>query len=285
VPSTSLASGASSDGVPGTRRTLADVKVRNTDRLALGLGVCTFVGWLWVSRSFGFWFDEWDFVLHQPTGAGAYFLPHNEHWSTLPIVVYQVLLGTVGMHSHIPYMAALLLFHVGTAMLLFRIIRRRAGDVLALIGMALLLIFGWGVDDFLWAFQIGFLGPAFFGLIAIDQLDAREWRLARGIGVAAALVVSVASSGIGLAFVIAAAATLLLDRSRRARLWLIGPPLVTYLAWYATVGASRVSPIDALLSVSTFTGLGGFVAYGVGAVGAAIAGVGTGWGDVLCFRL
>src|SRR5664279_5712238 len=66
---------------------------------------------LFASRGLWFFYDEWDFIssrgLHHP--ALGLFAPHNEHWSTLPILSYRVLLTR--LHTYLPYLLVLFLVH------------------------------------------------------------------------------------------------------------------------------------------------------------------------------
>ena len=70
---------------------------RRPSRLALAIHVLVLVGGFMalVSCAMGQWFygDEWDFLGHRGL-AGAersLWAPHNEHWSTGPILIYRAL--------------------------------------------------------------------------------------------------------------------------------------------------------------------------------------------------
>jgi hypothetical protein len=52
--------------------------------------------------------------------------PHNEHWSTLPILVYRMLWRFFGLRTYVPYKLITILLHLTTAVLL-RVVMRRAG--------------------------------------------------------------------------------------------------------------------------------------------------------------
>ncbi|MDP8928593.1 MAG: hypothetical protein M3O70_08485, partial [Actinomycetota bacterium] len=59
-----------------------------------------------VMASRGHWFviDEWAFLTDRHLGdVRGLFVPHNEHWSTLPIVLWRGLFAAVGLHSYWPY--------------------------------------------------------------------------------------------------------------------------------------------------------------------------------------
>lgn len=259
------------------------VRLPHATLIAAGLAIVAVCAYLWLSRGFQFYFDEWDFVLHQPATALDYFAPHNEHWSTVPILIYQALLNIMGMRSHVPFMATLLLMHAASALLLFRIVRRRSGDLPAIAATVLLLAFGWGADDFLWAFQIGFQGSIMFGLLAIDLLDSDSPGRLRSIAAAGSLLVAVASSGAGVAFVAAVGVDLAFHRVRRPRLFTVAPAIAGYLVWFLFLGRPHVHAAQNLLAPTTLALLAQYVAFGIGAATAAVAGIGTYFGGPVVF--
>src|SRR5260370_40871261 len=89
-------------------------------------------------------------------------------------LIYAVLLNTVGMRTYIPYMAVLLALHATTVVLLFELVRRRAGDVIGIGAAVLLLVMGAAWENLLWAFQIGFVGSLACGLAALILIP-RMW--------------------------------------------------------------------------------------------------------------
>src|ERR1041385_1004162 len=119
------------------------------------------------ARGQWFWFDEWDFltlrgIRHAPIGL---FQPHNEHWSTVPILVYRALGAAVGLHHYLPYLAVVFVLHLTAAHLLWRIMRR--GGVAPLVAAAAAGVFallGAGYENLLWAFQMGFVASLTLGL-------------------------------------------------------------------------------------------------------------------------
>jgi hypothetical protein len=55
----------------------------------------------------GQWFftDEWEYITPNLPGMGRLGLfvpPHNEYWSTSPILVYRGLFAAFGLHSYLP---------------------------------------------------------------------------------------------------------------------------------------------------------------------------------------
>ena len=209
---------------------------------------------LWLSRTFNFYFDEWTFILPSDASWTVYLQPHNEHPAMLLRLIYAVLLGTVGMRSYLPYMAVLLALHATSVVLLFELVRRRAGDVVAIAAALLLLVLGAGWENLLWAFQIGFVGSVACGLSALLVLSEsgrphpREARNASQAGpphqvgrpgpAALLLFGSLLFSGIGLFFLIAAGVWLALTPDRRRELVWLAPVAFALVAWYLAYGRS-----------------------------------------------
>ena len=196
---------------------------------------------LFFTRSFTFYFDEWSFITTAPDWTIAtYFEPHNEHPSMLLRLLYAALLGTVGLRSYLPYMAVLYLAHFANVLLLFELVRRRAGELIAVVAALLLLVLGMAWEDLFWAFQVGWLASVAFGLGALLALQMRRrWRAAAATGL---VVVSLSFSGVGLVFAVAAAIHLLLAPTRRNELWWFVPVAISLLAWYTAFGRFGTHP-------------------------------------------
>ena len=141
-------------------------------------------------------------------------LPHNEHLSLVPVLVFKALFSTVGIDSYVPYRVAGLALHCGVVVLLFVYARRRVGDVLALAAAATVLFLGTAWPDVLWPFQIGFLGSLAAGIGALLALDREDRR--GDITAAVLLAVALASSSLGIPLLFAFALEVL-GRPDRAR--------------------------------------------------------------------
>jgi len=259
---------------------LGDLPVRRAPWLAAGLGLVAMAIVLYLGRRLNFFGDEWTFVfVRRGSGAEVFFGPHNEHWSTLPVLIYRALFATVGLRTYWPYLAVLELLHAGSALLLFAIIRRRSGPALALGAMLLFLFLGRGGENILWAFQIGFVGSVFCGLLAILLLDEAPISAGRRIAASLALVASLMFSGMGLFFCGAIAVDLLIDRPRRSATVVLIAPGVAYLAWFLTFGVSGVASHRSPLSVAALVSLVHYVPFGLGAAIAGLAGFSSHWGE------
>ena len=249
--------------------------------LVLAAAAVTTVGLLYLTRRFDFFYDEWDYVLGASTWTvGSYFYPHNEHWSTLLMVWYKAGLSIFGARNYHVFMAGVLAVDAAVACLLFVLIRRRCGDVLAIAAAALLLGLGRGSDDILWAFQIGFTGAVAFGLVAtllVQGENLPAWRLALASG---AMLCSLVSQGTGLFWWVLVAVDLLFSPPRRRYLWILVVPLLAYLVWFAAIGHATITGHRSPLSVEAFHELAGYVPTGIGAAIAGVFGLSVRWGEM-----
>jgi hypothetical protein len=216
--------------------TAANVRMPHARWIVAGGSLIVCAVLLVFARDYTFFHDEWTFIVTSPGwNLGTIFRPHNEHPSMLLRLVYLALLDTVGLRSYVPYMVVLLLFHLADVVLLFEVIRRRAGDLIAVAAAGVLLVLGAGAEDYLWAFQLAWLASVAFGLAALLVLQGRSTPL-RGGGAAGLLAVSLMFSGIGLPFAIAAAVILLASPGRRRDLVWFLPVALALVLWSVTFG-------------------------------------------------
>src|SRR5207302_8209285 len=126
------------------------------------------------------------------------------------------------------------LAHFANVLLLFHLVRRRAGDLIALVAAFLLLVMGMAWEDLYWAFQVAWLASLAFGLGALLLLQTdRSWRAPAAAGLVA---LSLSFSGVGFVFAVAAVIPLLLTPTRRHELWWFVPVAIALLVWYAAFG-------------------------------------------------
>lgn len=274
-PSLEVAVEESAEPVPGpSRPTLGSLRVPYAWPLISALAVIA-VGWLvYGARRFTFYFDEWDWVDRSAHWTlNDYFVPHVVHWSTVPMLVYKALFETVGMHSYIPYLAAMALMHAAGALVLFALLRRSAGDALAFAGTVIFLFLGTGAEDLDWAFQVGFDGSVTFGLLGVYLLTADEAGRWRQVGGLVALLLGLGCSGIGLFYCVWAGVDNLLVRNRRRRLWVVGTALVVFAVWYLHYGRAAVAQGgDKPYSLSTLRLEISYIPLGIGNVAAGLLG-------------
>lgn len=253
--------------------TAAEVRVPRVRLLVAVAALATCLAILWLSRGFTFYFDEWEFILNAPDWSFASYLqPHNEHPAMLPRAIYAVLLSTVGLRSYVPYMLVLLALHAASALLLFELVRRRAGDLIGMACALLLLVIGAGWEDLLWAFQMSFVGSVACGLGALVALEDPPSR--RRLGLATGLLTaSLMFSAVGLFFGLAGAVKLAATPSRRHELLWLVPLGVAFAAWYVAFGRNGSLP-NPPSSASNILVLPAYVLWGLGSSLLGLAGVG-----------
>ena len=216
---------------------VAEVRVPHSALLAVVAAALATAALVYLTRSVTFHQDEWNFIVDRPGWTmDSLFRPHNEHWSTVPVVIYKVLLALVGIRNHLPYMVVLELLHGVASLSLFALIRTKSGDLLALLGMSVFLLNGLGLPNLFWAFQIGWVASVATGIAAWLAVQPSLVSQTRALVSAGLLVISLASSGIGLFFLLVVLLRLAFDASVRSRGWCILPPVLAYAWWFVFFG-------------------------------------------------
>jgi hypothetical protein len=213
-----------------------------------------------------FFRDEWAFIgekLDALSLPDRYLLPHNEHWSLLPILAYRTLHATVGVGSYWPYLGLLLLLHLGVTHVLWRLMLVTGSKpIIATALAAVFSVLGAGAEDLVWAFQISFVGSTLMGVSAVFMAvtGTASWRktsLLAGLTLA-----SLATSGVGLAYLIVVP-LVLAWRRRRYAVAAFGLPLLVYIMWHAHYGSSFEYPPNGSATVPLI--VGAFVVVGLAA--------------------
>jgi hypothetical protein len=233
---------------------------------------------LWLGRGMTFFSDEWAFIENRSLGdPGTWLPPHNEHWSTLPVIAYRLLVETVGLRTYVPYLAAVVALHGVVVTLVFIAIRRSSGPLAAVAIAILLLCYGSGFENLYWGFQTGFVGATAFGVAALLALDRRDER--GRWGVAILLTLGLATAGIELAFCVAVAIETVFSRRLRSMLVPLAIPAGIYAVWFVTLGRSGIRPTTALSS-SAIVDVPSSIITGFSNAAGAITGVGPTFGIV-----
>jgi hypothetical protein len=208
--------------------------------MALASGVLV----MWMTRRVTFVNDEWDWIGERYQGGLASLLrDHNEQLLAAPLLVYKVLLHTVGLEHHWPYTLVWVIAHLLCVTLAFVLVRARLGGIAALIAVAPLLVLGSSWETVLWPPAAMTFVPVTAGLLAA------WWALDRGPGprndvlACLALLVATASSSACVPLLLAVALELVLAGRRRA-LWIPAVPLAAFGAWYVGYGSSGDASLD-----------------------------------------
>lgn len=192
-----------------------------------------------------FFYDEWAFVgskLDAVPFPERYLLPHNEHWTMLPLMAYRTLGATVGVGSYWPYLGLLLLLHLGVTHVLWQLMLVTGSKPIVATALAAVFsVIGSAAEDVVWAFQIAFVGATFFGVSAVylAVTGSASWR--KTIVLACLITASVASSGVGLGYLLVVP-MVLARRRRRYAVVALCLPLLVYVTWYALFGRSLTHP-------------------------------------------
>ena len=113
-------------------RTATSVEVQ-TRRAGLALWIMVVVSGAWLLfRGRNLWFggDDWfillDRSLHPHAGQLGVFDAFNEHWTTLPILVFRGLYAVFGISTYWPYLILLVVVHLAIVVLLWHVMVRSA---------------------------------------------------------------------------------------------------------------------------------------------------------------
>ena len=188
---------------------------------------------LWLGRGETFIVDEWSYLLQgHESSPTALLEPHNGHLIFFPILVLKLMYGVFGISSHLPYALLAVLLNVLIAALLYVFARRSVGPLIALLPAVLMLFYGAGWDAFVTGYQLPNLVSIAAGLFAL--LFVRKEDLRGDVLACLALLLSLASFSVGIAFAAGVAVALLL-RGREAairRAWVFLVPAALYAAWF-----------------------------------------------------
>ena len=248
--------------------------------------MAAFAFWTWLGQGLWFFGDEWDFLVRRglsfgPSSHRSIWFPHNEHWSTLPILLWRGIYSVFHLSSYRPYLVPVLLAQLGVMHLAWRLCRRAGVDPwVSTAAIALLGFFGAGVADILSGFQIGFVGAVLFGLIAMDLVD-RPARMAMGepvedgrrelarapvrrdILASLATLAALMCSTVGDAMVVGVAVVLFARRPPKRALAVLALPVTSYVIWFAALGRPSISAPRDSISLTGLTALPGYVWYGL----------------------
>ncbi len=203
------------------------------------------ISWMWLGRGTTFLADEWDFVLaHNQHLWSAVVAPYHGQFDAVPVLVYRAMFALFGIGHYWPYRLVGIVFMVAMSSVTFAYLCRRLPPFLALVATGLIMANGQGWEDILWPFELTFTISLATGVGALMLLDRGD-RAGQALA-ALCLLVSVASSGFGLAFLTgvgaeaawsawAGRARIGPHNRRRSSLlwqaWVIAPALSLYLAW------------------------------------------------------
>lgn len=240
--------------------------------------------YLVLSRPMWFFGDDWEFLLSRGSVSGndrGLWAPHQEHWSTGPILIYKAVFALFGLRSYLPYAVPVLLAHAAVALLTYILLVRLETTRWAALAVAVVVAFlGSGAENILWDFQIGFVGSLALGLLGLwffDCFDRAEWRM---WPVWVALVVGLTFSAVGVVMVLYVAVYAVFRRGPRCGALIASVPALIYMLWFISTGRSGFGQGPSAGLSATLAILPGYVwaglthawegAFGIPGSGAAI---------------
>lgn len=205
--------------------------------ISLAIGAVFLV---WVNRHQWFDLDEWAWVVDRgifTSPKHGLLVPHNEHWSTAPIIVWRCLFAVFGVRTYTPYLLVMVAAHLVTAHLLWRLLLRvRVDPWVATLACAPFIVLGAGSENLIQAFQFSLIVPLALGLAALLVIPDRGPFGSRDVVVVALLVFALMWSGVAVTMVIVVGIFALLSRGIRVATAIVVPPTIVYLAWFAVWG-------------------------------------------------
>jgi hypothetical protein len=214
-------------------------------RAHIGLWVVVAVSGIWLAaRNWNLWFggDDWFILLDRRINPGpgqlGLFEPHNEHWSTVPILAFRALDAVVGVREYWPYVLLLVVVHLAIVVLLWHVMVRSSIDPWLALGItAIVAVPGPGFENLTNVWQVQLISPLALGLGALLLLPERGKLGWRDAGVSILLTIGMMCSGVAITMLGVVALVALLRRGWRVALAIAALPTVAYAWWYAAYGS------------------------------------------------
>lgn len=241
---------------------------------------------LWLARGVGFTIDELSyFGGSRGLDPGSILAPFGGHLTATTRLFYEASLRIFGP-EHLPFQLLTLATAATVAVLLFLVVRRQLGGLAALAAALVILLLG-STPVVLQGNATMWAQAPLGGLIAYLALERRSARA--DLVACAALIFSVASLEVGIAFCAGIGVWLLCEGERR-RLWIPAVPLVLYAAWWIwalkfdqgftdlsnVLLAPQYAADSGAAAVAALTGMGMDLEQGVN-----LSSVALGWGRIL----
>lgn len=211
-------------------------------RLALWVMVVVAGAWL-LFRGRNLWFggDDWFILLDRSVrphaGQLGVFEPFNEHWTTLPILMFRGLYALFGISTYWPYYLLLVVVHLAIVVLVWEVMVRAAINPWLAIGFsALTAVAGVGFENLTNVWQVPLILPLATGLGALLLLPDRGRLGPRDAGASLLLTIGMACSGLGITMLGVVGLVALLRRGWRVAFAVALLPSVAYAWWFVAYG-------------------------------------------------
>lgn len=194
-----------------------------------------------MSRQLWFFGDDWDYILTRGTIDGAenrgLWAPHNEHWSTLMVVLFRLIFPIAGLGSYLSYSLVQIVMHALVVVLLFSILRRVGVPRWTSVLVAWSVLFlGVATEALLSTTSMNHTGSTMFALAGLRwaMVERRaRWHLPV---LWLLMLLSLMFSATGVPMVAFVAYYLFFSRGLRAFATALSVPVAAYLIWYVTAG-------------------------------------------------
>jgi hypothetical protein len=198
-----------------------------------------------LSRRLWFFGDDFEFLLTRGTVPGydrGLFMPHNEHWSTLPILVFRGLFALFGFR-YLPYALVVIAAHLAVCVVVYLLLKRVGiGPWAAVVACTFFAFFGAGAENTTWDFQIGFVGAVLFGFLAILLWDLTRDLRFRLVPTWVASILALMSAGIALPMLATLGVYVACRRGVAEAARVLSVPVAVYAVWWLTTGRQGSGP-------------------------------------------
>jgi hypothetical protein len=202
------------------------------------------------ARNLWFFGDEWAFLIDRRRLWAAderiayLFDPHNEHLSTIPVLINSTLFFVFGLRTYIPYLLVVVLAHLTLCYLLYRVALRCGVERwTAVATVTVFAFFGSGAENLTWAFQIGFIGATALGIGQLLVADHDGPLSRRDVFGAVLGCLGVLTAGVAVTMVAIVGLLLVLRRRWLAAALQVVPAGVLYAVWYLGYGSERITTL------------------------------------------
>ena len=187
-------------------------------------------------RGIWFWSDDWNFLLdRQGNGLHQLFGQHNGHFVLLPVLLFKFNAALFGIGTMVPLHVISTALQLLVAALIYIFATRRTDPWVAYSVAVIVLFLGQGWENILWSFQVGFLLAMAAGLGALLLYELEGTRRTRVL-TALLLTVSVASTGLGVIFLIGISVRAIWRDERKRAFTVLSMPSLVFAVWFLAVG-------------------------------------------------
>jgi hypothetical protein len=188
---------------------------------------------MYVGRNQWFFGDEFSFASINRQSLSTidlFFAPHNEHWSTLPLLKEWLLHSVFGYSTYRPFLFVTIFSHLVLLYLVRKLsIKCGANPWLATILSIPLGVAYFGAENLLWANQFCFILPTIFGVSAF--LVLHEKKRTSNVFASLLLLLAVASGGTALVFIPAIFVFVYRNQNFYAATLTTFPSALAFLVW------------------------------------------------------